>query len=125
MPSPQKAKVFYGYWIIGAAFLCVFILSGSGFAAFSLFVRPLQADLGWGRGGIMIAFTIFMLVQSVLGPFVGRVVDRYGVKRVIGIGALVTGLGFVLVSLTNNLWHFYLSYTGYLGITPSQITLEF
>ena len=111
MPSPQKTKVFYGYWIIGAAFLCVFILSGSGFVAFSLFVRPLQADLGWGRGGIMIAFTILMLVQSVLGPFVGRVVDRYGVKRVIGIGALVTGLGFVLVSLTNNLWHFYLSYT--------------
>jgi len=43
----------------------------------------------------MIAFTIFMVIQGVLGPLVGRVVDRYGVKRVIGIGALVTGLGFV------------------------------
>ena len=42
------------------------------------------------------------------GPFIGRVFDRYGVRRVITIGGLVTGLGFVLVSLTNTLWYFYL-----------------
>jgi len=59
----------------------------------------------------MIAFTIFMVIQGVLGPLVGRVVDRYGVKRVIGIGAMVTGLGFVLLSQISNLWEFYLSYT--------------
>jgi len=110
MPLSKKPRVFYGYWIVVAAFSCVFISSGSGYSSFSLFVKPLQADLGWGRGEIMTAFTILMLVQGGLGLFIGRVVDRYGVKRVIGIGALVTGLGFVLVSLSNSLWHFYLSY---------------
>jgi len=111
MPLPQKPKIFYGYWIVVAAFLCIFIAMGCGFFAFSLFVKPLQADLGWGRGGIMVAFTMFMLIQGVAGPFIGRVFDRYGVKRVITIGGLVTGLGFVLVSLTNTLWYFYLSYS--------------
>lgn len=53
---------------------------------------------------------MLMLVQGVAGPFIGRVFDRYGVRRVITIGGLVTGLGFVLVSLTNTLWYFYLSY---------------
>ena len=62
MPFPKKPKVFYGYWIVVAAFLCVFIAMGCGFFAFSLFVKPLQADLGWGRGGIMVAFTMLMLV---------------------------------------------------------------
>jgi len=107
----KKPGVFYGYWIVGCAFSFSFIQTGCGLAAFSLFTKPLQADLGWGRGGIMIAFTIFMVIQGVLGPLVGRVVDRYGVKRVIGIGAMVTGLGFVLLSQISNLWEFYLSYT--------------
>lgn len=110
MSSPQKHKVFYGYWIVVVAFLCVFIQTGCGFSTFSLFVKPLQADFGWGRGVVMAAFTILMLVQGLLGPFVGRMVDRYGVNKVIGTGALIVGLGFVSVSLANSLWHFYLSY---------------
>jgi len=110
MPLPKKPRFFYGYWILAAAFLCVFIEMGCGFYAFSLFVKPLQADLGWGRGEIMAAFTMFILVEGMAAPFIGRLVDRYGVKGVITVGGLVTGLGFVLVSLTNNLWYFYLSY---------------
>ena len=110
MPLPQKHKVFYGYWIVAAAFLCVFIETGCGFYAFSLFVKSLQADLGWGRGEIMAGFTMFILVEGMAAPFIGRLVDHYGVKRVVAIGGLVTGLGLVLVSQTNNLWYFYLSY---------------
>ncbi len=107
----KRPKVFYGYWIVLVAFLCLFIYSGCGFYAFSLFVRPLQADLGWNRGEIMAAFTILILIMGVTSPFIGRVVDRYGARQVIAIGALVVGLGFVLLSLMNDLWHFYLGYT--------------
>jgi len=107
----KKPKVFYGYWIVLVAFLCLFIMAGCGIYAFSLFVKPLQADLGWGRGEIMAAFTILYLIIGVTSPFVGRVVDRYGAKQVISIGALVSGLGFVLLSQMNSLWHLYLGYT--------------
>jgi len=113
MESPhlsEKPNVFYGYWIVMATFFCLFIASGCGFFAFSLFVRPLQADFGWGRGEIMAAFTIFYLVAGVASPFAGRVVDHYGAKKVISIGALIAGLGFVSLSSMNNLWHFYVSY---------------
>ena len=113
MESPQlseKPKLFYGYWIVVATFFCLFIVSGCGFFAFSLFVRPLQTDLGWGRGDIMAAFTIFYLVVGVASPFIGRVVDRYGARRVISIGALIAGIGFMSLSLVNSLWHFHVSY---------------
>lgn len=106
----QKPKVFYGYWIVLGTFFCLLITSGCGFFAFSLFIRPLQADLGWGRGEIMAAFTIYFLVTGVASPFIGRVVDRYGARKVISIGALIVGLGFVSLSQASNLWHFYVSY---------------
>ncbi len=55
----------------------------------------------------MLAFTLFFLVVGVASPYVGRVVDRYGATKVIAIGAFVAGLGFILLSLMQNLWHFY------------------
>jgi len=106
----EKPKVFYGYWIVVATFFCLFITSGCGFFAFSLFVKPLQAHFGWGRGEIMAAFTIFLLVMGTTSPFIGRVIGRYEARRVIATGALVVGLGLVSLSQMNSLWHFYLSY---------------
>ena len=103
----KKPKVFYGYWIVVAAFLCISVTSGCGFYAFSLFINPLQADFGWSRGGIMAAFTIYLLVAGVTAPSIGRLVDCYGARKVIAIGAFIVGLGFILLSLMDNLWHFY------------------
>jgi len=110
MPFLKKPEVFYGYWIVAATFLCTFIWSGCGFYAFSLFVKPLQVGMGWNRGEIMIALTLWFLIAAVASPFVGRMVDRHGARKVITIGAITGGLGFISLSLMNNLWHFYIGY---------------
>ena len=106
----KKPKVFYGYWVLMATFFCLFITAGCGMFAFSLFVKPLQAELGWGRGEIMVAFTIFFSFVGASAPFIGRIIDRFPAKKVIALGAFVTGLGFVSASQMNSLWHYYLSY---------------
>jgi len=107
--SPKKSKVFYGYWIVAACFFCA-LVDASGYYCFSLFITPLQTDFGWGRGEIMAALSIRLLASAVVSPFAGRLVDRYGAKRVLVIGAIITGLGFILISLTNNLWYLYLGW---------------
>ena len=106
----RKPRVFYGYWIVAATFVCLFITAGFGMFAFSLFVKPLQAELGWGRGGIMAGFTVYLMVVGLASPFVGRVIDRYAASRVIAIGAIIAGLGFFLLSRTDYPWQFYLGY---------------
>ncbi|MFH1639227.1 MAG: hypothetical protein ABIB93_02800, partial [Chloroflexota bacterium] len=50
----RKPGVFYGYWVLAVAFLSVFLFSGCSVGVFSLFVKPLQSDFGWGRGEIMV-----------------------------------------------------------------------
>ena len=85
------------------------MFSGCGVGAFSLFVTPLQSDFGWGRGEIMVGFTIYFLLTGLAAPIVGSLVDRYGVKGVISVGALLAGLGFASLSLLQNIWHFYVA----------------
>jgi len=126
----RRPKIFYGYWVLAAAFLCIFISQGCGFFTFSLFVKPLEADMGWGRGEIMGAFTVFFLSMGIFSPVVGRIVDRYGVRRVIFAGALMMGIGFILLGLMQELWHFYLSYAiagiggAAIGIAPASVAVS-
>lgn len=106
----KKPGIFYGYWIVATTFFCSFIFSGCGFYAFSLFITPLINEFGWSRGGIMGALTTFFMIGGLSAPVVGRLVDRYDIRRIVAIGAFVTGLGFSLLSLVNTLWHFYAAY---------------
>lgn len=106
----KKDRVFYGYWIVVVAFLCMLINGGIGFYSFSLFTKPLQAEFGWSRGTISAAFTLFMMTMGMVGPLIGRMVDRYEPRRVIVIGASIAGLGFIWLSLMHNLWSFYIGY---------------
>lgn len=103
-------RTSYGYWVLAVAFLCVFIKSGGGFFAFSLFIKPLQAHFGWSRGAIMAAFTIVFIIMGAAAPLTGRMVDLYGARRIIVVGALTAGFGFILLGQANSLWFFYLSY---------------
>lgn len=110
MPAANKPKIFYGYWILVVAFLSLFVFSGVGFYGFSLFVTSLQDELGWSRSQIMLAWTVSFLTMGVVSPFVGRLVDRYGAKKVIAIGSVIGGLGFVILSLMSHLWLFYVGW---------------
>jgi len=116
----NKPRVFYGYWIVTATFFFNFINSGCGSFTFSIFVKPLQADLSWSRGEIMTAFTIYSLFTGLTLPLVGKLVDRYGARKVIFVGALIGGLGFLSLSLMNSFLQFYASYA-IIGIGMSAI----
>ena len=116
----QKPRIFHGYWIVLVGFFCVFIFSGCGSYAFSLFIKPLQAEFGWGRGDIMVAFAILFLVMGAASPFTGRLVDRYGARNVIALGAVLVGGGFVMLSQVGTLWHYYVGYA-VIGIGEAAI----
>jgi MFS family permease len=107
---PRRGRVFYGYHLLAVTFLFLVLFNGSGVFVFSLFVRPLEASLGWGRGQVMAGFTVFYAMVGVASPIAGRFVDRYGARPVIPVGALVMSLGFVLVSRMSHLYLFYLGY---------------
>ena len=110
IPGQRKSRIFYGYYLLAVTFLFLVLFNGSGVFAFSLFVRPLEASFGWGRGQVMAGFTVYYAMVGIASPIVGRFVDRYGARPVIPVGAVLTGLGFVLVSRMSDLYLFYLGY---------------
>jgi sugar phosphate permease len=106
----QNAKIFYGWWIVAACFVLCFLFAGAGFYSFSIFIKPLENEFGWGRADISLTMSIHFILGGLVGPLVGKLTQAYGSKKVMTFGAIGAGLCFMLVSLTQSLWYFYMIY---------------
>lgn len=106
----HKPAIFHGYWVLMVGFLCVFFSAGCTAYTFSLFVKSLQTDFGWGRGQIMGAYTVLSILAGLASFPIGKIVDQHGGQKVISAGALLTGAGFILLSRIDQLWQFYALY---------------
>jgi MFS family permease len=95
-------------WIVvGAVWVTLAIASGLYFS-FPIFFVALLEEFGWSRGATAAAFSISSVVQGVLSPVVGILVDRLGPRRVMLAGACLLGAACVLSSRIGSLWSLYL-----------------
>ena len=95
------------WFILAAAFAMQMVFSGIHFA-FGVFLKPVAAEFGWGRGTTAFAYTLLWWVSSPAGFLLGWLSDRIGTRKILVFGALVFGLGIFLSSRIENLWQFYL-----------------
>ncbi len=115
--TPGK-PLFYGYIVVGAAFLSMAVSSGAIFS-FSVFFAPLQDEFGWTRAVTSSAFSLNMFVQGMLGIVVGKLNDRFGPRLILTLSGAILGIGFILVSTVDAIWQLYLLYGVLIGIGVS------
>lgn len=70
---------------------------------FGLFLEPMTADLGIGRGSFALAIAIQNLLWGVLTPPFGILADRYGTGRCLVFGGVVYVAGIVIMALGDSL----------------------
>ena len=86
-----------------------FYASAVFWRGFQAFVDPILATTGWSRFAFAVAISIQRGESGLISPFVGVALDRFGPKRVMLFGIVLTGLGFMVMSQMQTLWHFYAS----------------
>src|SRR5436309_2910910 len=95
-------------WIVlGAVWVTLAIAFGLYFS-FPVFFVALLEEFGWSRGATAAAFSLSSIVQGVLSPVIGILVDRFGPRRVILAGTFLLGGACVLSSRIASLWSLYL-----------------
>ncbi len=104
-----RLRPIHPAWIVlGAVTLCM--MAGSGLrSVFGVYIKPMEAEFGWGRGALSGAAAISLLLLGAAGPLVGRLADRFGPKRVIAVSLLILGGGSIGASFVQKLWHVYVT----------------
>jgi oxalate/formate antiporter len=82
----------------------------------TLFVKSFQTTTGATLPAIQITFSILIVLQTWFSPAQGWLVDRFGPKLLIAVGAALSGLGWVLSSYATTLTMLYLTYGLFCGI---------
>ncbi len=99
-------------WTVIAGGLIVQIILGTVYA-FSVFVRPLETELGWSRSTTQWAFSIALVTFAIVMIPAGRLQDRIGPRLVASIGGLLLGISFLLGAVLvspDRPWALYLTY---------------
>ena len=101
---------FYGWWLVGVSGVFLAIVIAPYFEALSIWNVALQDEFGWSWLQINLAWIFARMEGGLMGPIEGWLVTRLGSRRMVLVGMLIMGIGWVLFSFTENLWSFYLSY---------------
>jgi len=112
--SPER-RVFYGWWVVAAAFAITFIGFGSAYT-FSAFLASLEHDFGASRGQVALVFSLAGFLYFALGIVSGPLADRFGSRPLAVIGMVLAALGLALASTAQNLIEVYLAYGLGIGV---------
>lgn len=116
MWEQKNTGIFYGYWILLGTVLLHFLDSGLYFYGFSVFYTPIKLEYAWSAAAISGAISFSRLEGGIEGPVVGYLIERYGARKILALGVLITGLGYMLMIYVNSVWMLYLVYGGVLSI---------
>ncbi|MEM7216952.1 MAG: MFS transporter [Pseudomonadota bacterium] len=109
-------KLYYGYYLIGAAFVAQFLAIGTQNYVLTAFMAPMSEDLGWTRTEFSTPRSIGQFVMAAAGVFIGASVDRIGPRPLMLCGLSVLGAAIYATSFVQTL-------TGWLLLNGIALTL--
>ena len=104
-----RGRIFYGWWVAVAFCVIVFLSTGLRFTV-GPFLKPVVGDLGLDRGSFSLVISVSLFLYGAFMPVVGRLVDRFGSRLVVTIGALVLAGSLAATGQATTLWELYLFY---------------
>ena len=96
-------------WLQLTAGICCMVMIANLQYGWTLFVTPIDDKFHWGRAGIQVAFSIFVLCETWLVPVEGWFVDRFGPKIVVLVGGILVGIAWVMNGYAQSLTVLYIA----------------
>lgn len=103
-------RVFYGWYLVGAAFLLQMVGSGAVMYSYSVVVVPWGEAFEASRMVMMLAMAAMTLAGGVLSPFLGARIDGGSLRTMVAVGAVSLALGYGLMSVATASWQVLIIY---------------
>src|SRR5918912_1919633 len=101
-------RPYYGWVLVVALGITETISWGVLYYAFSVFLEPMETDLGWSRGATTGGFSLALVLSGFAAIPVGRWLDRHGARLLMTAGSCVGVLLVLAWAWSATLLIFYL-----------------
>ena len=119
-PLGAPRTFFPGWSIVGLTFMTQFTV-GAMFYTYGVLQKPLSEALEVDRFAVSLAFSLQTLVVAVLSPWVGKLILRTPIRKLLGIGLAALLLGFVAFGQARHWLHLYLAFGVLLAVASTLI----
>jgi predicted MFS family arabinose efflux permease len=92
--------------LLVAGFAIQFVVIGGGIDTVSVFLNALAKANGWPKGILSAGIGVGVVAAGLATPGVGVLVDRFGARLPIALGAGLLAAGFVVLFAMSEPWHF-------------------
>jgi len=107
---PVQSSFLKSKWIqLLLGVVCMMAISSPQYV-WALFTKPLLGELGVELATLQVTFSILIVLQTFFSPFQGYLVDRFGPRLLLSIGAILTGLSWILSAKVHSVVGIYLTY---------------
>ena len=107
--TTESPKIFYGWYLVGVSLISGAFQTGIGIWGVSVFVSPMEDELGWSRASFFVALSIRTALTGLLSPVVGPWRDTKNGPRVLMLaGSIILGISLIALKYVDSLWEFYL-----------------
>lgn len=86
---------------------------------YTVFLLPIEREMGWTRSQVTSVYSLYLVVNGCIAPFVGLAFDRLGARWVYAIGVAFLGSAYLLASSLQSLWQFFMFVGAMIGIGVS------
>ena len=97
-------------------------LGNSSMYVVSVVLPVVQAEFGISRANASLPYTVMMLCLGLGGMWMGKWADRWGIARVLTLGAAAVCGGYLLAASAPNIWVFGLAHGLLLGLLGGACT---
>lgn len=104
-----ETDVYYGWIVVAACFLGSLVIFGLSYS-FGVFFEAMLAEFGRSRGDTSLVFSIHTFTLYVGAVLIGRLIDAYGVRRLMVAGTALYAAGLAWTSLADSLFELVLAY---------------
>jgi MFS family permease len=88
--APFVTPFYYGWVIVAVSGLGIFFSSPGQTYSISMFINEYIRAFGWSRTFVSLLYSAATMLSGLLLFFMGRVIDRYGGRRMsMGVGVLL------------------------------------
>ncbi len=119
-PPETPPRFFYGYFVVGAAFI-IMVVSWGLYIVFGVFFNSFLDEFGWTRAVTSGAYSLSSIFSGLLGIVMGGLTDRFGPRLVVTFCGVLLGVGYFLMSQISTVWHLYLFFGVIIGIGMSGL----
>ena len=104
-------RIYYGWWVVGAAAGAQFGNAATAINTLTIFVLPMSYEFGWSRTGVAAATSLGAILGALIAPFSGRLIDRIGSRAILTFGSLLVVFSCLGLSAVGSLAGFYMAFT--------------